>query len=175
MTVELPVIQPGQVIGEINLLTGSVTPNTSFPMKFTCTSRVDCCSRLSIPVTEPEIDRIVKAGYELDQIIRDSSPVILNPSSNVGRQQKAYILKKKPFDGTCTFLEEKMCSIHEIKPIACRLYPFSLNIMSEEQIEVIVHEGQVCQSILPADDVNSNSFHLESIRDLLSQELEKRQ
>lgn len=175
MSIKLPVIQAGLVIGEIDLYKRVVYPNLKSPITFNCTSRVDCCSSLSIPVTSFDIERIEDAGYELDQIIRDSSPVILNPHGTVGKTQKAYILKKKPIDGTCTFLQDDLCAIHISKPLACRLYPFSLNILSQTRIQVIIHESQVCKSIKSTSTKESTNLrHLTELMRLIEEELEDR-
>lgn len=158
--IELPVIQKGLVIGEINLEKGIVTPDSDNFIYFSCTSRVDCCSTMQIPATEYDIDRIMDHGYELDQIIRDASPIILNPDSQYGPTHKAYILKTKPFDGTCTFLEENLCKIHEFKPFACKIYPFALEFISDTHIKMVIHQDQVCDSIEAVSRDRSNNMEL---------------
>jgi len=130
---------------------------------------------MQIPASEFDIARIMGHGYALDQIIAEASPIILNPKSSVGRQQKAYILKKKPYDGTCTFLENNLCAIHTFKPFACRIYPFALEFHDDIHIDLIIHQDQLCQSISAVNPAESNNKKLlEDIRDMLLEELEFR-
>lgn len=44
------------------------------------------------------------------------------PASNSGHYQ--YRMKKR--SGKCVFLEGKACRIHDIRPLICRFYPFSM-------------------------------------------------
>ena len=143
-------------------------------MYFQCISNIDCCSTMRIPASDFDVDQIMAHGYELDQIIKEASPVILNPKST-GRQQKAYILKTKPFDGTCTFLEGKLCSIHEFKPFACRIYPFTLEFVDDDHIEVIIHQDQLCRAIKSAEVLESNNQEiLQNILDIMLEEMNRR-
>jgi len=43
-----------------------------------------------------------------------------------------YALKTKE-DGSCTFLENKRCTIYEKRPFICRLYPFMLHLEADEK------------------------------------------
>lgn len=122
-----------------------------------------------------DIDRIVERGYELDQIIQDLTPVILNPNAPQGPREKAYILKRKPFDGTCTFLEDKLCSIHQFKPFACRIYPFELDFIDDDTIRVLIHQKQLCTAIHAVDPSVSNNFEiLDGLMGIILEELDQR-
>ncbi|MFV2016717.1 MAG: YkgJ family cysteine cluster protein [Candidatus Heimdallarchaeota archaeon] len=160
MYIELPVITSGIEIGTVNLRKDVVSIQGANLIRFTCDSRVDCCSKLKIPVTEFDIQRIENKGYEMDQIISSLSPIIL-PARTFGVQkEKVYTLKRKPFDGTCTFLENNLCSIHEFKPFACQIYPFSLEIIDSEEIKIVVHTEEICKSIKSSYYLDSDNISL---------------
>ena len=76
--IELPTIETGISIGRINLDTNEVSIEDSNLIRFTCESRVECCSNLKIPVTEFDTKRIEARGYDLDQIISSLSNICCN-------------------------------------------------------------------------------------------------
>lgn len=175
MYIELPVITTGLIIGSINLRTKQVSIKDSNLISFSCDSRVDCCSNLKIPVTEFDIMRIEENGYEIDQIISSLSPVILPAQNYKGKSEKVYTIKKKPYDGTCTFLEDNLCKIHEFKPFACQIYPFSMIILDENTINVVIHPDVLCKSIRTSKFKDSNNLVLlNDILENLITELEVR-
>ncbi len=132
-------------IGTIDLETGEVHIINN--IDFGCKSSGDCCRKNEIPVTEKEVERIMDKGWELDQFLESLMPVVL-PGKTEGTRIKAYILKKKPFTRDCVFLdEENRCKIHEFKPFACRMYPFSYNVAGKNKIEVRVHAQNVCANV----------------------------
>jgi len=173
--IDLPVIRQGLIIGRIDLEKREVIPNQDHPIYFTCKSRVDCCSTMQIPASEYDIERIMDHGYELDQIIRDASPIFLNPNSQFGPRHKAYILKTKPFDGTCTFLEDNLCAIHQFKPFACKIYPFALEFADDKHLTMVIHQDQLCESITAVKPAESNNRELlDNMMTTILQELEDR-
>ena len=70
MTIDLPIINKGVKIGSINLQDNSIVIVND--ILFKCENRIDCCSNLTIPVTEFDIERI--DNFEIDQIVSDMSP-----------------------------------------------------------------------------------------------------
>ena len=175
MYVELPVITSGIFIGSINLKTKQVSIDGSNQIKFSCDSRVECCSNLKIPVTEFDITRIEHNGYEIDQIISSFSPILIPSKTISGNSEKVYTLKQKPYDGTCTFLENNLCKIHNFKPFACQIYPFSLEVVDESLINILVHKEALCKSIISSKFKDSNNkYLLNGILDNLITELEAR-
>ena len=156
--IELPTISPDIIVGEISLNTQEVTPKDS--IHFTCNSRADCCSNMNIPVTDFDINRIAAHGYELDQIVRELSPSVIDSGTSPNGKQLAYFLKSKPYDKTCTFLENNLCTIHEFKPFACKIYPFVLDIREENHIVIKINEYQICKSIKAVDPEYSNNNEL---------------
>lgn len=147
MYIELPTITSAMKIGTVNLRTDEISIEGANLIRFSCDSRAECCSKFKIPVTEFDIQRIQDEDYEIDQIITSLSPVYL-PAKTFGTQkEKVYTLKRKPFDGTCTFLENNRCSIHKFKPFACQIYPFSLEIVDSEEIKILLHGEEICKSM----------------------------
>ena len=172
--IELPLIQSGLEIGIIDISNQTIDTKSANSIYFSCTSRTDCCSYLKIPVTEFDIHRIETAGYDLFQIIASDSPMVMN-RINSQVHEKVYTLKKKPYDNTCTFLEDNLCKIHKVKPFACRIYPFSLDILDKNRIRIIIHNDVVCKSILSKNDKQSNNRELlEDILNLVVTELNER-
>ncbi|OLS27800.1 MAG: hypothetical protein HeimC2_09930 [Candidatus Heimdallarchaeota archaeon LC_2] len=175
MYVELPVIASGIRIGRLNLKTKQISIKDSNLINFSCDSRIECCSNLKIPVTEFDITQIEDNGYEIDQIISSFSPILLPSKTISGISEKVYTLKRKPYDGTCTFLENNLCKIHDFKPFACQIYPFSLEVVDESNINILIHQDVFCKSIIPAKLEDSNNINLlEDILDNLMKELEAR-
>ena len=157
--IDLPVIRSGLEIGIIDITNQTIDTNSANSIYFQCTSRVECCSKLKIPVTEFDIQRIENAGYDLFQIIDSDSPMVMN-RINSDVHEKVYTLKKKPYDNTCTFLENNLCKIHKVKPFACRIYPFSLDILDKNRIRIIIHNDVVCKSIQSKNEPESNNREL---------------
>ena len=75
--IKLPTIDSSLEIGIGNLSTGEVKSSSNF-VYFNCSSNIDCCSNMDIPVTENEIESIMKHDYHMDQIIDNPSPIINN-------------------------------------------------------------------------------------------------
>ena len=128
---------------------------------FECICCTDCCSLNNVPLTERDIDRLMDNGIELDQAFEEMSPVLIASKDLEKGFIKAYIMRKKPFVNECVFLEEKgLCRIHQFKPIACRLYPFSIR-KTDEGYEAIVHPKNVCNFIeLDVKEERSNTIEI---------------
>jgi Fe-S-cluster containining protein len=164
--IKLPTIDSSLEIGIGNLSTGEVKSSSNF-VYFNCSSNIDCCSNMDIPVTENEIESIMKHDYHMDQIIDNPSPIIIN--KNKINPIKAYILKKNPFTGTCTFLQDNLCSIHEFKPFACKIYPFSIQFETKELYRLVLNENQICKSVIQTSKEKSNNLqHLKESLKLLT-------
>lgn len=114
---------------------------------FECTFCTKCCKLNNIPATEKDILKMMDYGIEVDQAVEELSPILI-PSKNIANGLiKAYVLRKKPFVKECAFLDEKgKCKIHEFKPLACQLYPFSIR-RREEGYQIIIHPNCVCEYI----------------------------
>ncbi|MHA2028950.1 MAG: YkgJ family cysteine cluster protein [Candidatus Kariarchaeaceae archaeon] len=171
MRVDLPVIEAGMIIGEINLKSKKANLQGSTPIKFSCVSTADCCSNLKIPVTDFDIKRIEDHDYAMYQIVQDQSPQLRLPKTEFGNIEKNYWIKSNPYTGTCTFLEGKLCKIHEFKPFACRIFPFSLNFVDKDRVIVKIHPSNLCKTItISESDDSDNESHLNALLSLILKE-----
>lgn len=131
-------------------------------ISFECSNCALCCEVNRIPVTDKDISRIHKSGIDIDQILEEISPVLIRSKNIRDKFVKAYIMRKKPFINDCVFLtEDKMCKIHQFKPLACRIYPFATRISEENEIVFQIHPHVVCSSIeLDVSEDNSDSLRI---------------
>ena len=134
----------GLKIAEIDLATRKIQIFNA--ISFQCHHSTNCCRLNKIPVSEKEVERIRELGYDDFQFLASYTPVLL-PIKGGHEKIKAYLLKKKPFSNECVFLENNLCKIHEKKPLACKTYPFSFDIIDERTLEIKVHEHSVCPSV----------------------------
>ncbi len=164
MRVGLPMVEAGMIIGEINLNTKKINIEGSTPITFACASTADCCSNLKIPVTDFDIKRIEDQGYAIDQIVESLSPQLRLPKTEFGNIEKNYWMKSNPFTGTCTFLEDKLCKIHDFKPLGCSVFPFSLKYMDSERVLVKIHPSNLCKTVsISTPEVADNETHLKAL------------
>ncbi len=169
--IEFNTVSPGLEVGIINLKTN--TNEIINNIHFKCKSIGECCSTLKIPVTEHDINRILENGYDIFQIIEDTSPIILPSKTLTGQTEKVYIMKRKPFTNECTFFENNRCKIHDYKPFACKIYPFALEVIDDDSLKIIVHTGKVCKSIKKGT-FNDSIEIMNKIRDMVKMELKER-
>jgi len=128
---------------------------------FKCTQCTDCCRLNNIPATDKDMVRILDAGIPVDQAVEEMSPVLIASKNLEKGFVKAYILRKKPFVNECAFLlEDGLCKIHPVKPIACQLYPFSIR-KDGERLIAAVHPKNVCRFIeLDVEENRSNTIEI---------------
>jgi len=171
MRVDLPVIETGLIIGEINLKTRKISLEGSTPINFSCASTTDCCSNLRIPVTDFDIKRIEDHGYAIYQIVESLSPQLRLPTTKLGSIEKNYWMKSNPYTGTCTFLEDNLCKIHQFKPFGCLVFPFSLKHIDSDRVIVNIHPSNLCKTVyVGTDEDMDNERHLKLILSLLLEE-----
>lgn len=176
MEIDLPVIQPTFEIGSIDMDKGEIRVHPENHVQYSCSLSGDCCTRFHIPVTDFDIERIEKHGYELDQIVDQASPFIKLPKTENGSIEKNYRIKRQPYSGACTFLEQGKCSIHEFKPFGCRIFPFQLKFEGNNIVRVQIHESNYCPSVIASNPENSqNKEFLFYLKQQLEQEMENRE
>ena len=73
------------------------------------------------------------------EIIRQNDPESVEPApyyelcdQNGSFYVSGYALKTKK-DGSCTFLENRRCTIYDSRPSICRLYPYMLHLEADEE------------------------------------------
>jgi Fe-S-cluster containining protein len=81
--------------------------------QFKCKRCATLCCKLGSPnLTEKDVQRIKEAGYAVDNF--------LEPTTRLGKRD----------DGSCIFLrfDDNLkiyeCSIYDVRPVLCRIYPF---------------------------------------------------
>ena len=97
-------------------------------LKFRCRRCASLCCRLGGPaLTQKDVDRIGKMGYDADFFSEGTSPDRFGLSSNM-----VGVMKNRG-DGSCIFLDEEdgiyECSIYDHRPALCRLYPFYVEMV----------------------------------------------
>ena len=148
VTIELPLIEAGIIIGEFDLVSKEIFPNVSNSISFKCGSSVQCCTDLKIPISEKDILKIEKLGYALDQIVSRQSPFIKVSEDGKLGVAKYYWIKRKPFTNSCRFLnDENRCEIYEFRPFGCRIFPFSINHLTKDRVRIKIHPTNVCKSV----------------------------
>jgi len=171
MRVDLPVVEAGMIIGEINTNTKKINLEGSTPITFSCASTAECCSNLKIPVTDFDIKRIEDEGYAIDQIVESLSPQLRLPKDNFGSIEKNYWMKSNPFTAACTFLEDNRCKIHEFKPFGCSVFPFSLKYLDSESVVVKIHPSNLCKTVTTTTPEESdNEAQLNGLLSIIIQE-----
>ena len=101
--------------------------------RFKCKRCAALCCKLGGPVlTRKDVERIDDEGYPVKDF--------LEPISRERGFAFPYGKMKNREDGSCTFLkfdtEQKCytCSIYDFRPVFCRLYPFSFEIVDYNRI-----------------------------------------
>lgn len=94
-------------------------------LRFKCQRCAAFCCKLGGPkLTERDVDRIEQAGYSLEEFLESVS------NNEFKGLPIMYGRLKSKEDGSCVFLsfeaKKKVyeCSIYEVRPALCRLYPF---------------------------------------------------
>jgi Fe-S-cluster containining protein len=95
-------------------------------LRFRCKRCAIYCCKLGPPnLSKEDIEQIESTGYEISEFVEDAKRERRNHSLMTGAM-------KSKKDGSCIFLraDEKSnvheCSIYDIRPTLCRLYPFEV-------------------------------------------------
>ena len=107
-----------------------VTPSTK--IRFKCTGCGDCCRHVkeTVPVDSQDAFYLTKYLRDLgmdiycvDQFLEQyAEPALLDECGFF-----VYFLKSVGKDNACVFLKDNRCSVQEVKPLACKLYPFMVD------------------------------------------------
>ncbi|HLC69154.1 MAG TPA: YkgJ family cysteine cluster protein [Candidatus Bilamarchaeaceae archaeon] len=91
-----------------------------------------CCKNYLITLTSFDVLRIMQeTGKKPGEFVQLVPARILNPDNEAilecyeGKERYEYLLTF--YSHPCYFLKDNRCSIHEIAPLACRLYPYNAN------------------------------------------------
>lgn len=98
----------------------TMSPESTF--RFACTQCGDCCRNRTEPIMITGIDILNIARAKK---ITAQEAVEKYTNKHIGPDSKLPILtlKERSYDGSCSLLRKGKCSVHESKPIVCRLYP----------------------------------------------------
>jgi Fe-S-cluster containining protein len=92
-------------------------------ISWSCQICGNCCKHIRVPVWEDEIKTIAeKTGKKPEEFVERGSSFT------------EYLLKSS--NGTCIFQEGNKCTIHDFKPIACRLYPTQIVYIDDKNVYV---------------------------------------
>ena len=107
-----------------------VTPSAK--IRFKCTGCGDCCRNVkeTVPVDSQDAFYLTKHLRDLgmdiycvDQFLEQyAEPALLDECGFF-----VYFLKSVGKDNACIFLKDNRCSVQEVKPLACKLYPFMVD------------------------------------------------
>lgn len=143
-------------------------------VKFKCTLCGVCCSQYWVPVTHLDVWRIVHyGGYEASEFL-----TLYNADSYKSSFPKVsiwecegYLGLKRFTDGLCIFNKNKLCTVHQFKPLTCRFYPFIYVTSNGRVTGVEVNKSAVkaCPGLIydgnPIDPhTYNNLIHLAEIR-----------
>ena len=107
-----------------------VTPSAK--IRFKCTGCGDCCRHVkeTVPVDSQDAFYLTKHLRDLgmdiycvDQFLEQyAEPALLDECGFF-----VYFLKSVGKDNACIFLKDNRCSVQEVKPLVCKLYPFMVD------------------------------------------------
>jgi Fe-S-cluster containining protein len=89
------------------------------PVGFRCLYCLDCCRGRHVYLTLNDIERIAKTGKDPQDFVTFS----------VEGNKIHFVLNVREWDLGCVFHDPETgkCTIHEVRPIICRIYPFMVS------------------------------------------------
>ena len=103
------------------------------PFSFECTHCGNCCRNVksAVPLETLDVFRIAKhMQLSIEEIITDYTEVeLLLPIYPL------LFLKTRHDDDACIFLKDGLCSIQQVKPRTCRMYPLSAGPRGPGELE----------------------------------------
>jgi len=106
-------------------------PESLRDIRFSCKRCSKCCQRLEIPLVISDFKLWVKEG-RWDIVAKVRKKQAYGALRFMGLD--FYFTFELNPDGSCVFLRSKRCSIYEVRPLACRLFPFIYN--TEKGIDI---------------------------------------
>ncbi len=82
-----------------------------------------CCVSKYIPVTDVDMKRLLELGNNLLSMIMIKEGIEGLPTL-YGNKRSGVLALRRRYD-RCIFLEEGRCSIYDVRPMACRMYPLN--------------------------------------------------
>ena len=108
-------------------------------VSYHCSCCGHCCRHIENCVMVESLDAYRMAKHLRNQHcgISSTDDVLLRycePMPLTDEGYPIYVLKTVGADATCIFLRENQCSIYAARPRTCRLYPFSVGLVSVDGI-----------------------------------------
>lgn len=89
-------------------------------MKFKCIHCYEsCCSSKTVALNKADLRRIYKHHKNYEDYIR------FIPELDKAQKVKGKVMVLRRENDDCIFLKNHLCTIHDYKPLSCRLYPFN--------------------------------------------------
>jgi Fe-S-cluster containining protein len=116
---------------------------------FRCSRCAECCRTIRVPLTGPDVQRLVAAGKATSEFTEWLSPDELDmtgePETAVLTRAGRRFLVLAHRDGACCFLREQRCSVHGARPATCVAYPFHVEAEAGAPAPVIQRLGGPCE------------------------------
>jgi Fe-S-cluster containining protein len=99
-------------------------------LRFDCTLCTDCCTKYIPLIVSEDVRRVIfHTGLKAGDFVRFYQPSDVEMPANDRtwirtREGKRAMGLRKMSGGRCYFLDGVYCSINEVKPLLCRMYPF---------------------------------------------------
>lgn len=89
------------------------------PVGFRCLYCLDCCRGRHVYLTLKDIERIAKTGKDPQDFVTFS----------IEGEKIRFVLSVREWDLGCVFHDPETgkCTIHEARPLICRIYPFMVS------------------------------------------------
>lgn len=118
-----------------------VSLSERFPFK--CTGCSACCRhvRQSVPLECLDIFRMAKFFRERDPSIKSTDDFLTRYAEPALLDECGFfvfMLKVQGKDDACIFLQGNRCSVQDVKPRVCRLYPFIASPIENGRFEYLV-------------------------------------
>lgn len=126
--------------------------------KYDCKKCGECCKVRGVPLTLFDIERI--------ETSTDKEFALYDVSRN------RFVIEKRIWDNGCVFLDDKYCSIHEYKPLICKLFPLGIfyNPLSDNDTPYTLKNGNkvflYVDLSCPGIGEEGESFDIDKILDL---------
>ena len=107
-----------------------MTPKARQLLKFRCTGCGNCCKEPLLPLTDGDVNRIVKGTGEkpadfIRWVDRNGIEMDDEPEGFVLLRQGKRVMVLRHTRGGCYFLgKDNRCTIYKSRPLGCRVFPF---------------------------------------------------
>lgn len=127
-------------------------------LRFTCTQCGDCCNGgMVIPLSQADVDRIARWGYEPAFFARPRTKGDFFP----------YEMRTQ--GGRCVFYSQSSCLVYPARALVCRLFPFWFEPLPGGTFQVQVNRD--CRGLKSDKAVPVAATTLQTLLEMLRQEI----